>query len=91
MLNMTRSINYRHLLSKKGIIFATVLIMKEKLQREGRTGASLGMVRIQFLFQGRCISADAEGHSVLSLSGLSSRRILRDGLMKVKIPKAVLN
>lgn len=63
--------------------------MEEKLQREGRTGALLGMVQIQFLFQGRCIRADTEGHSVLSLSGLSNSRILRDGL--IKVPKAVLN
>lgn len=58
---------------------------------EGGKNRSITEDGIQFLVQGRHIRANTEGHGILSLSGLSKGRILRDGLMRVKVQKAVLN
>lgn len=50
-----RSINYRYLMKMKHLFFAVDLAMREKLQREGRKGASWETEQIQFLSQGCCI------------------------------------
>lgn len=67
--SLTRFINYTHLLNERHFFFffsflAVVLIMKEGLQREGKSIYS-------FFFK-----VVAPGSHLLSLSGLSNSRII---------------